>query len=226
MAESRLQQTAYKLKNTIVRCTGPFGKKLEQTVAKRWIADIEAAIDAGNKATMEKDSLLEANPDAFAEYERRRRQPERKDPCICEIVHSLAIGGGEIFPVHLANCLWDMGYPVILIDCGMREEDPKIRGLVRKDLPLLTLNGLEALPTAISQYGIEIAHSHHAMIDLAVSRMIRSGMDSVHQVITLHGMYENLDKPRRQILAKGHQRQQMHTHTLQIKTWILLMKLE
>lgn len=197
MAENRMTQAIYQLKNEFVSHTGALGRHVEKLVAEKWINDIEAAVDSVPKDYPDTD--CENDLDAFAEYSRRLE--ESHYPSVAMAVHSLAIGGGEIFPIHLANCLWELGVPVILMGCGMRPEDPKIRGLIGKDVPVLKLNSYAQLPGAVRKYGISVIHSHHAMIDLAVSHAISSGKIKAHQVITLHGMYEALDRPRREMLV-------------------------
>ena len=213
MAENKITQAIYQLKNEFVSHTGPLGRQVEKLVAEKWVRDIEAAIDsvdaevedypeAANGSSQEVFSghCVESAPEAFSEY--RRRLKEKRFPSVAMAVHSLAIGGGEIFPIHLANCLWDMGVPVILISCGMRPEDPKTRGLIEAELPVLTLDSFTQLPWAIDHYRCDVVHSHHAMIDLAVSEAIRTGKIKARQVITLHGMYEALDAPRRKMAAE------------------------
>ena len=129
MAENKITQAIYQLKNEFVSHTGPLGRQVEKLVAEKWVRDIEAAIDnvdaevedypeAANGSSQEVFSghCVESAPEAFSEY--RRRLKEKRFPSVAMAVHSLAIGGGEIFPIHLANCLWDMGVPVILISCG------------------------------------------------------------------------------------------------------------
>ena len=213
MAENKITQAIYQLKNEFVSHTGPLGRQVEKLVAEKWVRDIEAAIDsvdaeledypeAANGSSQEVFSghCVESAPEAFSEY--RRRLKEKRFPSVAMAVHSLAIGGGEIFPIHLANCLWDMGAPVILISCGMRPEDPKTRGLFKAELPVLTLESYAQLPWAVDHYRCDVVHSHHAMIDLAVSEAIRTGKIKARQVITLHGMYEALDAPRRKMAAE------------------------
>ncbi len=213
MAENKMTQAVYQLKNGFVSHTGPLGRQVEKLVAEKWVRDIETAIDGaaaeqetGPEASRKSPSeafpehCSESAPEAFSEY--RRRLAEKHVPAVAMAVHSLAIGGGEIFPVHLANCLWEMGVPVILVSCGMRPEDSKTRGLIRADLPVLTLDGYAQLPWVVQHYRCDIVHSHHAMIDLAVSEAIRTGKIKARQVITLHGMYEALDAPRRKMIAE------------------------
>ena len=71
--------------------------------------------------------------------------------------------------------------PTILIDCALGQENCGMRSLVNQQLPVLTLKGLEQLPGAIRHYKIEIIHSHHAKIDLAISYGISMKMIYAHQ---------------------------------------------
>ena len=197
MAEKAISQVLYKMKNELVSHSGSFGKKLEEAVAQKWVHDTKRSVELAKTSS---EIGIESDLGAFTEYQ--KRAVSRKYPSVGIVIYSLAIGGGEIFPIHLANCLWEMGVPTILIDCALGQENCGMRSLVNQQLPVLTLKGLEQLPGAIRHYKIEIIHSHHAKIDLAISYGISMKMIYAHQVITLHGMYEALDKPRAEMIVR------------------------
>ena len=192
-------QKLYQLKNAFVSHTGAIGRGLEKAVARKWIHDIEHSIDEEVKGDPAM-GLSESSTGAFAEF--RRRSGEGRLPSVGIALQGFAIGGGEIFPIQLSNCLWKMGLPVILIDCGRGEEDPKARSMVDPSVPVLHLQGLSFLPFAVRCYGLQVLHSHHAAVDLAIARARSMGKINAGLVITLHGMYEALDRPRRELLVR------------------------
>lgn len=107
--------------------------------------------------------------------------------------HAMQIGGGEIFPIHLANALREMGVPVIYADCRMEPTDEGVRQMLHSSVPLVELRNPLDLEKVIDAYGIEVVHSHHGAVDKLLSQILfkRKG---VKQVVTLHGMYESIDE--------------------------------
>ena len=200
-----ISQSIYNLKNVLVSHTGLLGRELEKIVAEKWIDDIKRAVDSENiehgSTACNWLTVKENDKKAFDVF--RKRSADGKYPSVGIALHSFAIGGGEIFPINLANCLWKIGVPVILISCGVQKEDPRIRSLVNPDVPCLSLDSYTQLSQVMNDYNIKVIHSHHAMIDLAAARAIETGRMDAGLVITLHGMYEALDAPRRRMLVKS-----------------------
>lgn len=114
---------------------------------------------------------------------------ERK-PNIGICCYSLMQGGGEIFPIHLANELKRQGYPVTFVDFRRGVYDPVIRHMLHPDVPLVEFSELCYLPELIASFGIEVMHSHEASVDRDVARTIKDHRLGCKQVVTLHGSYE------------------------------------
>lgn len=106
--------------------------------------------------------------------------------------YAMKMGGGEIFPIHLANALRRMGVPVTFMDCRMEECDVKVRKMLDPSVPLIELRTPMSLKLAVKIFGTEIVHSHHGSVDKLVSVLLKNS--GCNQVITLHGMYEAIDK--------------------------------
>ncbi len=198
MDTARWEKRVYDLKNVITAHTGPVGREMERRIAAQWIRQITDDIDSADV----NESKARPSIDIRKDEDKDNAEKTQKMPRIAIAVYALVIGGGEIFPIHLANALHRRGYDVVLIDCGMMEADPKVKGLLEEGLPLLQLNHYRELPKALEDGRIEVVHTHHAVIDLAVSRAIETGKVTARQVITLHGMYEALDKPRQHMLIE------------------------
>lgn len=118
----------------------------------------------------------------------------QRKPNILMCVFSMSIGGGETFPLILANELHRKNYPVTVLDFQMSEDFPEIRKKLQNDVPLVRLKETPGLINVIEQLKIDIAHSHHGSIDEAVS-YISTDKKNLHHVITLHGMYEATEQP-------------------------------
>ena len=105
---------------------------------------------------------------------------------------SLRTGGGETFAIYLANALKEKNITVTFLDYGGDTRDEKIRMLLRRDIPLVTLTSTDILMRVMEESGADIVHSHHASVDGAVAVWLRDSAGGPKQVITLHGMYETI----------------------------------
>ena len=118
----------------------------------------------------------------------------KRKPNILMCVFSMSIGGGETFPLILANELKRKGFPVTVLDFQMSEDLPKVREKLSNDIPLIRLQETEGLLKIVEQFKIDIAHSHHGSVDEAVS-YVATNRKNLHHVVTLHGMYEATAQP-------------------------------
>src|SRR5262249_52395672 len=120
--------------------------------------------------------------------------------------YSLITGGGEIFPVILANMLKARGYAVTFFNCNYQVTHPGVRERLRKDVPLLQLESFSAIAPVFCDFGIEVVHSHHALVDVLLATALATTRE-VRRVVTSHGMYETMPpdhvKIHRPVLEKG-----------------------
>ena len=103
-------------------------------------------------------------------------------------VFAMSIGGGETFPLILANELNRRGYPVTVLDFQMADELPDVRRKLNPNVPLVKLNNTGGLAEVAEQFKIDLIHTHHGAVDAAASYV------DLKHVVTLHGMYEAADK--------------------------------
>lgn len=126
---------------------------------------------------------------------------EKRKPNILMCVFSMSIGGGETFPLFLANELGRKNFPVTVLDFQMSDDLPGIRKNLKSDLPLVRIKETAGLLQIVEQFKIDIAHSHHGSIDEAVS-YISTEKNNLHHIVTLHGMYEATEQPHLNNLLK------------------------
>jgi glycosyltransferase involved in cell wall biosynthesis len=110
-------------------------------------------------------------------------------PNIVMAVYALVAGGGETFPVVLANFLHERGYAVTLFNCKEQPTEPGVRHMLNGSIPLLELDDLELAGAAFTNMGIELVHSHHAWVDATLATLLFTD-DDIRQIVTMHGMYE------------------------------------
>ena len=135
------------------------------------------------------------NPEDVKQWyrlEKIKKAAKKRLPNILICGFSMKMGGGEILPIHLANALRKLGAPVTFLDCRMEEYDEKVRNMLEPDVPLVELRTPLALQIAARIFGSEIVHSHHGSVDKLVSELL--GDTDCKQIITLHGMYEAINK--------------------------------
>ena len=127
----------------------------------------------------------------------------KRKPNILMGVLALTIGGGETFPLTLANELSRKGFPVTVLDFQMGDELLDIRRKLEPTVPLVYLNETGGLVEIIKQFKIDVIHTHHGFVDEAASYIVKDN-PAVRHVVTLHGMYEEAarDNPDKNFLKK------------------------
>lgn len=115
---------------------------------------------------------------------------ERRKPNILMCTNALVSGGGETFPIYLANGLKSRNYPVTLLDMHNLPENTSVRQKILPNVPLVRRRKLRAsLATIIEDFGIDIVHSHHLNVDMSIADIRRKNNLFKH-IVTQHGMYE------------------------------------
>ncbi len=127
-------------------------------------------------------------------YSTEQIQISKKErlPNILMACYALKSGGGEIYPIHLANELHRHGIAVTIVNFNTEEEERGIRQLINANVPVVTIRSKDFLGHVITQLGGDIIHSHNASTDEAISQWIIHDRALCRHVITLHGMYESI----------------------------------
>lgn len=137
--------------------------------------------------------VVKANYDV----ERIKRMARERKPNILMSCFSLQSGGGETYPLYLANEMYEQGNAVTVIDFHMQGTQADIRKLLRPGIPIVRIGGNNDLPKIITQLGGEVIHSHHACVDTEIARWIVGNKLGCKHYITLHGMYETINDENR-----------------------------
>jgi glycosyltransferase involved in cell wall biosynthesis len=128
---------------------------------------------------------------ALYDLDRVWQVAESRKPNLVMAVYALAAGGGETFPIMLANLLRDRGYAVTLLNCCQQPTEPGVRNMLSSSIPLLELDQLELVDAVFCDMGVELVHSHHAWVDVTLATCLVSH-DVVGHIVTMHGMYETM----------------------------------
>lgn len=127
--------------------------------------------------------------DALFNIERIMSHSSLRKPNLLIIAYALAAGGGETFPLMLANLMKEHGYGVTVLNCHEQPTEPGVRAMLHRDIPLLRLKELEHAPWVFKDLGVEVIHSHHAWVDITFASLLL-GQGGPRHVVSMHGMYE------------------------------------
>jgi glycosyltransferase involved in cell wall biosynthesis len=105
--------------------------------------------------------------------------------------YAFCSGGGETFPVDLANIMKSYGYNITYLDCAREPRLEGVRNRLRRDIPIVSDFG--QLERIIEDFDIEVVHSHHAWMDSTILDILPEDVEC-KTVVTLHGMYETINE--------------------------------
>lgn len=125
----------------------------------------------------------------FFDLNRIQASASARKPNLLVVVYALAAGGGETFPLLLANQMKRNGYGVTVLNCHEQPTEQGVRAMLRSDIPLLQLRRLDLAPGVIHDFGVEVIHSHHAWVDITFASLMLGQGGAAH-VVSMHGMYE------------------------------------
>lgn len=133
-------------------------------------------------------------PMSTADIEKVRALSQHKPgrPNILIVTYALIGGGGEVFPLRLANSLRAAGYGVAVLSCDQKPKQPAVEAMVNSDVPIYTLERLQELGHLVLQLDLSLVHSHHAWVDTLCAELLSEFSATAH-VVTSHGMYDYMD---------------------------------
>lgn len=118
-------------------------------------------------------------------------QKHRK-PNIAMACFSLQSGGGETYPLYLANELHRQGCNVTLIDLNRQGYEKQCHELIDPSVPLVRMRNVGEFVNCLRKLNIDVVHSHHGSVDEIAGKLLNNNSYDCKHVITLHGMYETI----------------------------------
>jgi glycosyltransferase involved in cell wall biosynthesis/SAM-dependent methyltransferase len=109
-----------------------------------------------------------------------------------------SFGGGEIFPINLANALRRQGVMVSMLQMHIEDDHPDVRRMLHASIPVYTANTIRGIGIKkfIESAGVSIIHSHIASIE---AFLLEEGEITAPYIATLHGSYEAMEINKRRI---------------------------
>ena len=139
--------------------------------------------------TRNRPSFVRAEFDACYSLSRISAEAALRKPKLLMTGFAFCSGGGETFPITLANVMKTAGYDITYLNCMQEEDVAGIRDQLARDIPVVT--NFEDLNGILRDFDIDVIHSHHAWVDNTILDLLPED-SPVKTVITLHGMYETL----------------------------------
>ncbi|WP_174021762.1 glycosyltransferase [Agrobacterium fabrum] len=117
------------------------------------------------------------------------RATSRLKPHVLIGLLGFTFGGGEIFPIHLANALHDLGVLVSLLQVHTTDDQQRVKQLLNPAIPIYNASQVREMGVVnfVERAGISIIHSHVANVD---KLFLDSGHLPCAYFSTLHGSYE------------------------------------
>jgi glycosyltransferase involved in cell wall biosynthesis len=155
-----------------------------EMVLRRLSANLEsqyARVDAG-RCIAPLDQLFSV---------RRIAELRRTQPHILMAMLGFELGGGEIFPINLANALVQQGRLVSMMILNSEREDPKIRSRLDRRVAVYDAHLVREMGQGrfLRAAGVDLIHSHNVSLEYFFF-VNSSERLSTPYLVTLHGSYE------------------------------------
>jgi glycosyltransferase involved in cell wall biosynthesis len=118
---------------------------------------------------------------------------KNRTPVILVVTYGFTFGGGEIFPIRLANALKENGVSVIFFNGGYEPTQPGVRKMLYPFIPVINNSPSLNTISMLREYGVEIIHTHHAWMENIFAEIRLACSTGTKHVATMHGMYEMMD---------------------------------
>ncbi|QIG48825.1 methyltransferase domain-containing protein [Nordella sp. HKS 07] len=117
------------------------------------------------------------------------RRVRRDAPHVLIGILGFSYGGGEIFPIHLANALRRQGVNVSILQMRDTHDHPNVRAMLNPAIPVYSAKTLSHMGVRnfIRTAQVSVVHSHFASVERF---LIEEGGADVPYIATLHGSYE------------------------------------
>jgi glycosyltransferase involved in cell wall biosynthesis/SAM-dependent methyltransferase len=107
-------------------------------------------------------------------------------------------GGGEIFPIHLANTLHRRGVMVSMLQLTTAMDHPEVRRMLDPGIPVYTADAIRqrGIAAFVKDAGVSLVHSHIASVEMVI---LDEGNVTIPYVASLHGSHEAMELPEEDV---------------------------
>jgi glycosyltransferase involved in cell wall biosynthesis len=128
-------------------------------------------------------------------------------------IDRFSYGGGEIFPIHLANALYSIGAMVTILQMADDNDHPDVRAMLDSSIPVYRADTVRTMGVNrfVREAGISIVHSHSASVEMLMLDREKEEIQ-IPYLVTLHGSYEAAKIARNRV-AKWAMRTDQYVYT-------------
>ena len=114
----------------------------------------------------------------------------RTIPHVLVAMYGFQTGGGEVFPILLANEISRRGYDVSVLVSESERVNAQMRKLLAAEIPVFTTAFVEKMgaPRFFNEFGVDLIHTHNVGIDMWLHWQCKT-MRTPY-IVTHHGSYE------------------------------------
>lgn len=152
----------------------------------RFVAQASEVFHGANVQGVEFDTLVNAAA---------LKAVKREMPHVLVGILGFSYGGGEIFPIHLANALRAIGVTVSILQMTDIDDHADVRALLDPSIPIYSADAVRNTGgnLLLRNAGISIIHSHLASVEMLM--LDQQSVDGPY-LATLHGSYEAMKIPQ------------------------------
>ncbi|TCP95023.1 glycosyltransferase involved in cell wall biosynthesis [Cricetibacter osteomyelitidis] len=99
-------------------------------------------------------------------------------------------GGGEIFPIHLANKLYELGINVSVVVLDLDKINNDIYNKLNQDIPIYHIYHILNNKKFFSEHHVDIIHSHIIAADRIISCYLEENKINIPYIATMHGSHD------------------------------------
>ncbi|WGD28378.1 glycosyltransferase [Ancylobacter sp. WKF20] len=137
--------------------------------------------------------------DGLLNHAKLRRQKRIKNHVLIAS-YGFVPGGGELFPINLANSLFDLGWNVSFVCFELSHVNPELRSALNPSIPVYSKEVIQkyGVDRFLREAGVTLVHSHNVGSEIHFFEQWNM-QGGVPYLVTLHGSYEASDLERERL---------------------------
>lgn len=116
--------------------------------------------------------------------------PEKKSLHIQIYFLGFHVGGGELFPIVLANQLKDLGYLVSMVALDLDNINQDMAQRLQLGIPVYRLADLLVQPNFLAEMGVDVVHTHIIGADRILCEYLNEQNLTIPYIVTMHGSHQ------------------------------------
>lgn len=98
-------------------------------------------------------------------------------------------GGGELFPIVLANELHDLGHTVSMVALDLQQINPNMKCKLNSQIVVYHISEVLSQPEFLHHAGVDVIHSHIVNADRVIVQYLKEHKINIPYLVTMHGSH-------------------------------------